>query len=111
MKHPNPSSPVDLSMKPRRESLLVTAYKAYPSTFLARGIGISLTTSLYIYNYLLDRGIHSIWLRVLLTATIVTAVPTISLYLITLARAPRIRKRQERDAAYRAHVAHGELQR
>jgi hypothetical protein len=94
----------------KRESLFVIAYKFFPKSFLVKGIGVTFTISLYIYNYLHDNGVESILTRVLLTAFIVGAVPTISLYLITLARAPRIRRREEKEAAHRRHIAHGELE-
>src|SRR6476661_1165142 len=94
----------------KRESLFIIAYKFFPRSFLVTSIGATFTISLYIYNYLRDQGIESIVSRVCLTAFIVGAVPTISLYLITLARAPRIRRREEKEAAHKRNIAHGDLE-
>ena len=68
-----------------------------------------MTSSLFIYNYLLNVGIESIIQRALLTAAIVVVAPTVALYLITLARAPRIRRREEIEEAHQRDVAHGDL--
>lgn len=96
-------------MEGKRESLFVIAYKFFPTSFLVKAIGITLTSSLFIYNYLLDHHVDSILTRALLTLGIVAAAPSIALYLITLARAPRIRRREEGEALHRQHVAHGDL--
>jgi hypothetical protein len=94
----------------KRHSLFTIAHKFFPTAFLVKGIGITLTSSLYIYNFLLNNsGIDSIVTRALLTAAIVVVAPTIALYLITLARAPRIRRREEVEAAHQQEVAHGDL--
>jgi hypothetical protein len=93
----------------KRHSLFTIAHKFFPTSFLVKGIGITLTSSLFIYNYLFTVGMDSIVERALLTATIVVVAPTIALYLITLARAPRIRKREEIEAAHQQDVAHGDL--
>jgi hypothetical protein len=90
--------------------LFVVAYKSFPRSFLVKSIGATFTISLYIYNYLREYGVDKLVSRVLLTAFIVGAVPTISLYLITLARAPRIRRREEKETARQRHIAHGDLE-
>src|SRR5580700_11638613 len=84
----------------KRHSLFTIAHKFFPTSFLVKGIGITLTSSLFIYNYLLSYGIDSILTRALLTATIVVVAPTVALYLITLARAPRIRRREEMEMVH-----------
>jgi hypothetical protein len=93
----------------KRHSLFTIAHKFFPTSFLVKGIGITLTSSLYIYHYLLGIGIHSIIQRALFTATIVIVAPTVALYLITLARAPKIRRREEIEATHQQEVAHGDL--
>ncbi len=95
-------------MSGKRESLFVIAYKFFPRAFLVKGIGLTFTTSLYIYHYLLVNGVDSIVWRISLTALIIGGVPVISLYLVTLARAPRIRRREEREAARLQHIARGD---
>ncbi|HET6402370.1 MAG TPA: hypothetical protein VFH95_13370 [Candidatus Kapabacteria bacterium] len=102
------SSPMLPPMDRKRESLFVIAYRFFPRTFLVKGIGLTFTTSLYIYHYLLVNGIDSISERISLTALIVAGVPVISLYLVTLARAPRIRRREEKEAARLHHIAQGD---
>ncbi len=92
----------------KRHSLFTIAHKFFPTAFLVKGIGITLTSSLFIYNYLLNNtGIDSILMRGLLTAAIVVVAPTLALYLITLARAPRIRRREEVEAVHQQEVAYG----
>ncbi len=98
-----------LPLERKHENVFVIAYKFFPRSFLLKGIGLTFTTSLYIYHYLSDSGVHSILGRILLTALIVAGVPIVSLYLVTLVRAPGIRRREEKDAAHRQNVAHGEL--
>jgi hypothetical protein len=93
----------------KRHSLFTIAHKFFPTAFLVKGIGITLTSSLFIYNYLLNVGIESIIQRALLTAAIVVVAPTVALYLITLARAPRIRRREELEAVHQQDVARGDL--
>jgi hypothetical protein len=116
MKLKNQSEPLTASASPAmfppmnrtRESLFVIAYRFFPRTFLVKGIGLTFTTSLYIYHYLLVNGVDSISQRILFTALIVAGVPVISLYLVTLARAPRIRRREEAEAARLHHIALGD---
>jgi hypothetical protein len=93
----------------KRHSLFTIAHKFFPTAFLVKGIGITLTSSLFIYNYLLNVGIDSIIQRALLTAAIVVVAPTVALYLITLARAPRIRQREELEAVHQQDIARGNL--
>ncbi len=94
----------------KRHSLFTIAHKFFPTAFLVKGIGITLTSSLFIYNYLLNNtGIDSILMRGLVTAAIVVVAPTVALYLITLARAPRIRRREEIEAAHQKDLAFGNL--
>jgi hypothetical protein len=94
----------------KRHSLFTIAHKFFPTAFLVKGIGITLTSSLFIYNYLLNNtGIDSILVRGLVTAAIVVVAPTVALYLITLARAPRIRRREEIEAAHQKDLAFGNL--
>ena len=93
----------------KRHSLFTIAHKFFPTAFLVKGIGITLTSSLFIYKYLPTIGIHSTIQRALLTAAIVVVAPTVALYLITLARAPRIRRREEIEAAHQKEVAHVDL--
>jgi hypothetical protein len=90
----------------KRHSLFTIAHKFFPTAFLVKGIGITLTSSLFIYNYLLhNTGIDSILVRGLVTATIVVVAPTVALYLITLVRAPKIRRREEIEAAHQQGLA------
>jgi hypothetical protein len=107
MDHNNISEPMTLPMSGKRESLFVVAYKSFPRSFLVKGIGLTFTVSLYIYRYLTNNGVDSIPERVVLTALIVAGVPTFSLYLVTLVRAPRIRRREEKEAARLQYIAHG----
>ncbi|HWF43208.1 MAG TPA: hypothetical protein VG537_01065 [Candidatus Kapabacteria bacterium] len=107
MDHTILSEPMSLPMGGKRESLFVVAYKSFPRSFLVKGIGLTFTVSLYIYRYLTNNGVDSILERVLLTALIVAGVPTLSLYLVTLVRAPRIRRREEKEAARLQYIAHG----
>ncbi len=93
----------------KRHSLFTIAHKFFPTAFLVKGIGITLTSSLYIYNYLPGIGIHSIIQRALFTAVIVVVAPTVALYLITLARSPKIRRREEIEAAHQQDIVHGDL--
>lgn len=93
----------------KRESLFVIAFRFFPRSFLVKGIGLTFTTSIYIYNYLQTYGITSVPGRIVLTAAIIGVVPVVSLYLFTLARAPRIRRREESEALHRQHIAHGDL--
>src|SRR5665213_487935 len=95
-------------MDRKRQSLFIIAYKFFPRTFLVKGIGLTFTTSLYIYHYLLVNGVDSIAWRISLTGLIIAGVPVISLYLVTLARAPRIRRREEAEAARVHRIALGE---
>ncbi|MDP4200548.1 MAG: hypothetical protein Q8922_08005 [Bacteroidota bacterium] len=104
------AAPLPILPEGKRHSLFTIAFKFFPTTFLVKAIGITLTSSLFIYNYLLNNHVDSIVTRALLTAAIVVAAPTIALYLITLARAPRIRKREEREALHLQHIAHGDLE-
>jgi hypothetical protein len=102
--------PLQTLMPGKRHSIFTIAHKFFPTSFLVKGIGITLTSSLFIYNYLLNNtGIDSFIMRALATAGIVVVAPTIALYLITLARAPRIRRREEMEAARMKLAAHGDL--
>jgi hypothetical protein len=102
--------PLPTLMQGKRHSLFTIAHKFFPTAFLIKGIGITLTSSLFIYNYLLNNtGIDSILMRGLVTATIVIVAPTLALYLITLARAPRIRRREEIEAVHQHDLALGNL--
>ncbi len=101
--------PLPTLMPGKRHSLFTIAHKFFPTSFLVKGIGITLTSSLFIYNYLFTMGMDSIVQRALLTAAIVVVAPTVALYLITLARAPRIRRREAIEAAHQQDVARGDL--
>jgi hypothetical protein len=101
---------IPIAIPGKRENLFVIAYKFFPKNFLLKGIGLTFTTSLYIYNYLPEHGVTDVVSRIALTAGIIAVVPVVSLYLFTLARAPQIRKREEKEALHREHIAHGDLQ-
>jgi hypothetical protein len=101
--------PLPILTQGKRHSLFTIAHKFFPTAFLVKGIGITLTSSLFIYNYLLTVGIESIIQRALLTAAIVVVAPTVALYFITLARAPRIRRREELEAVHQQDIVRGDL--
>lgn len=95
----------------KRHSLFSIAFKFFPTAFLVKSIALTVTTFPLILNYLkVAAGIESIVTRTLLTGCIVGLTPTLALYLITLARAPRIRKREEIEEARLQHIAHGDLE-
>jgi hypothetical protein len=90
----------------KRLSLFLISFKFFPAGLLLKLIAFLLTMSPLIFNYLLDHyEIDSIVTRGLLTAAIIGGVPTIALYLITLIRAPSIRKRAEMESV-RQQVDH-----
>ncbi|MFI5200798.1 MAG: hypothetical protein ACHQNE_00240 [Candidatus Kapaibacterium sp.] len=93
----------------KRHSLFAITHKFFPTSFLVKAVGVSFTSFLFIYRYLVVQGIGTVVTRALLTAAVVAVSPTLILYLFTLARAPKIRKREEREAAHRQNVARGEL--
>jgi hypothetical protein len=95
-----------------RVNLLVVAYRNFPRAFLVKGIGLTGTTSIYLYHYLLNAGVESIFSRIGLTVLAVAGIPVCFLYIFTLIRSPRIRNRiemEERQEALRLHGTQAEM--
>jgi hypothetical protein len=91
-----PERPISILLPGKRYDLFTIANKLFPTSFLVKIIAFLLWTSPVIFNLLQEHyGIDSIITRGLLTAAIVGGLPTVVVYLITLARAPSIRKHHE----------------
>ena len=93
----------------KRHSLFTIAFKFFPTAFLAKGIAVISTTFPFIFNFLFVHfGIQSVVVRGLITGSVIGLVPTVALYIITLTRAPRIRRREEVEAARLQRLALGD---
>ncbi len=93
-----PEKPLFTLSPGKRYGLFTIVHKSFPTSFLVKIIAFLSATSPIIFNFLQEHyGIDSIITRGLLTVAIVGGVPTVVLYLITLARAPTIRKSVEME--------------
>jgi hypothetical protein len=93
--------PLPALLPGKHHSLFLIAFKFFPTSLLVKIIAFLLAICPLIFHYLREHyGIDSFLTRGLLTAAIVGGIPTIVLSVITLARAPSIRKREEMKAAH-----------
>jgi hypothetical protein len=91
-----PGKPISTLSPGKRYSLFTVANKLFPTSFLVKIIAFFLWTSPILFNFLKEHyEIDSIVMCGLLTASIVGGIPTAIVYLITLVRAPSIRKHHE----------------
>src|SRR6476469_5283960 len=82
----------------RRPNLLLIAIKHFPGGLLKTGIGITLLSVLVLLTILTGLGIQQLLVRYALIGLVIVILPTLLLYIITLVRAPRIRRRGEAEA-------------
>jgi hypothetical protein len=91
-----PEKPISILSQGKRYNLFTIANKLFPTSFLVKIIAFLLWTSPIIFNFLQEHdGIDSILIRGLITVAIVGGMPTVVVYLITLAHAPSIRKHHQ----------------
>src|SRR5579872_3005963 len=86
------------SPKPgKRHNLFILAYRHFPSGLLATAIGIAFLSAPLLYNLFRDNGFDSVIVRVFLSGCVIGLVPLTFLYMVSLSRAPQIRRKIERD--------------
>ncbi|HEY3874553.1 MAG TPA: hypothetical protein VGM92_03690 [Candidatus Kapabacteria bacterium] len=90
-----------------RHSLFTIANKFFPTSFLLKAVGLSFTSFLFIYRYLVLQGVGTFLSRVLLTVAVVALAPALILYLFTLLRAPGLRRREEAESVLQQELALG----
>jgi hypothetical protein len=92
---PNDQYPV----KPgKRPNLFLIAYKNFPGSLFATIIGIALWGSPFLYSYFHGNGANSAFISVLLVAAVMTVIPLVIVYLVSLIRARKVREGLEIDA-------------
>jgi hypothetical protein len=94
----------------KRHNLFVLAFKHFPSGLLATAIGIAFLSAPLLYNLFRDNGFDSIFWRVVLSGAVIGVVPLSFLYIATLLRAPKIRRRLETEAELQLEIISGDLQ-
>jgi hypothetical protein len=76
---------------------------------VATAIGIAFLSAPLLYNFFLENGFDSVIIRVLLTAAVIGVFPLTLLYIVTLFRSARIRKRLETEAQVQLEMISGDL--
>ena len=94
----------------KRHNLFILAFRHFPSGLLATAIGIAFLSAPLLYNLFRDYGFNSVVLRVLLTGVVIGIVPLSFLYIITLLRSGKIRKRIETEAQAQLEIISGDLE-
>ncbi|MFI5264553.1 MAG: hypothetical protein ACHQM6_08570, partial [Candidatus Kapaibacterium sp.] len=94
----------------KRHNLFILAFRHFPSGLLATAIGIAFLSAPLLYNLFRDNGYESPILRIVLTGAVIGIVPLAFLYVATLLRAPRIRRRLEAEAVHQLQIISGDLQ-
>ncbi len=86
------------SPKPgKRHNLFVIAYKNFPGSLFATIIGIALWGSPFLYGYFHENGATA-FVSVMQVAAVMTIIPLIMVYFVSLIRAGKIRRGIETDA-------------
>ncbi|HEY6171283.1 MAG TPA: hypothetical protein VIX80_03390 [Candidatus Kapabacteria bacterium] len=94
-----------LSPEPRKhQNLFKVAYRHFPGRLLSTAIGVSFLSTPLLHNFFRDSGIDSLFVRILLIGVVIITVPLIVIYLLTLLRAVKIRKRLEGKAELREEI-------
>src|SRR5438445_13541590 len=94
----------------KRHNLFIIAYKHFPSGLLATAIGIAFLSAPLLYNLFRENYIDSVVVRVLLSGAVIGIVPLFLLYLITLLRAGKIRKRLEAETKHQLEIISEDLE-
>lgn len=98
------------SPKPgKRHNLFILAFRHFPTGLLATAIGIAFLSAPLLYTLFRDNGIDSIVARVVLTGTVIGVVPLSFLYIVTLLRSPKIRKRLETETEHQLEIISEDL--
>src|SRR4051812_15002825 len=99
------------SPKPgKRHNLFVLAFKNFPGSIFATVIGIAFWGSPFLYNFFRDKASDSVFLSLVLTGAIIMGIPLITLYLVTLLRAGKIRQHLEAESEHRLEIISNDLE-
>src|SRR5687767_3060755 len=85
--------PIDpYPVKPgQRPNLFLIAYRNFPGSLFATIIGIALWGSPFLYGYFHGNGANSVLVSLLLMGIVMTTVPLVIVYLVSLVRARKFR--------------------
>jgi len=106
-KPPNHPFPV----KPgKRPNLFLIAYKNFPRGVLETMTGVAFLTAHTLFYYIQSLGVESVALAVVITGIIIALLPLSTLYIFTLLRSTRIRRRIENEAQHQLEILSDDLQ-
>jgi hypothetical protein len=94
----------------KKDNLFLVAYKHFPTGLIATAIGIAFLSAPLLYNLFRDNGFDSVVLRVILSGCVIGVVPLTFLFMVSLSRAPKIRRKIETEELARLDRISGELE-
>jgi len=94
----------------KRKNLFVVAYKHFPTGLVATAIGVAFLSAPLLYNLFGDNGFDSVVWRVILSGCVIGVVPLTFLFMVSLSRAPKIRRKIETEELARLDRISSELE-